>query len=35
MSKFFQKIEKTHFWGHVAILVFFAQNWGKMNFSGK
>ena len=34
-GKTFQKIQKIVFWSHVAILVFFAQIWAKMNFPGK
>ena len=30
-DKIFQKIQKKLFWGHVAILAFFAQIWVKMN----
>ena len=34
-DKIFQKIQKTLFWGHEAILDFFAQIWAKMNFPRK
>ena len=34
-DKIFQKIQKPIFWGHVAILAYFAQIWAKMNFPRK
>ena len=34
-DKFFKKIQKTLFGGHVAILAFSGQTWAKMNFPGK
>ena len=32
---YFPEIQKTVFWGNMAILAFFAQIWAKMDFSAK
>ena len=34
-NKIFWKIQKTLFWGHVAILAIFSQIWAEMYFPGK